>query len=150
NLPGSAAGFSYRVGTFSPDGKRFAAGFEHPAAGGKALVWDVDRGGLLAEFVNKHNGISYLSFSPDGALLSGAGKKASAVWVWSVDSMDDRATLRDLAFANVHAIALSPDGTMLAVADEPFPGQDPSRGVVVFDVAKQQKVATLPGLRQPV
>ena len=64
--------------------------------------------------------------------------------------MDDRATLRDLAFASVHAIALSPDGTMLAVADEPFPGQDPSRGVTVFDVGKQQKLASLPGLRQPV
>jgi WD40 repeat protein len=39
---------------------------------------------------------------------------------------------------------------MLAVTDEPLPGRDPSRGVVVFDVESQKKIAELSGLRQPI
>jgi hypothetical protein len=149
-LPESVNGFTYKTGTFSPDGKRFAAGFKNPVAGGKALVWDVASGEVIAEFENKQDGISHLSFSGNGGLLAGTGHAASAVWVWSLDTKETHATLRDLPFASVHSVALSPDGTMLAVADEPLPGRDPTRGVVMFDVESQKKIAELPGLRQPI
>jgi hypothetical protein len=148
--PESVGGFTYRTGLFSPDGNRFAAGLEHPLQGGKAIVWDVASGKVLAEFVSKQSGLQFLALSGDGRLLAGTGKQASAVWVWSVDAHEERAALRDIGFSNIHALALSPDGTTLAVAATAFAGGDATRGIELFDVASQKKLGTLSGLRQPV
>lgn len=149
-FPESASGYLYRGGAFSPDGKRFAAGFESTVAGGKAIVWDVASGKLLAEFSSKQNGLQFLSFSEDGSLLAGTGKQASAIWVWSVDEQTEKAVIRDLPFSTIHSLALAPDGKTLAAAATPFTGGAPTRGIDVFDVALKQSIGSLGGLRQPV
>ncbi len=148
--PESTNGFAYRTGVFSPDGRRFAAGVENPVSGGKAIVWDVATGKIIAEFSSKQNGLHHLAFSGDGTLLAGTGKQASAVWVWSVDDRNERAVIRDIPFSNIHAMALAPDGKVLAVAATPFSGNDASRGIELFDVAKKLKLGVFPGLQQPV
>jgi len=149
-FPESANGYLYRTGLFSPDGKRFAAGFESNVSGGKAIVWDVASGKILAEFDSKQNGIQFLAFAQDGGLLAGAGKQTSAIWVWSVDDRAERAVIRDIPFTTITALAFAPDGKTLAVADVPFAGATPSRGIRVFNVASKQSLGTLGGLRQPI
>src|SRR5262249_43462307 len=140
---------TYRTGVFSPDGKRFAAGLENPVEGGKAIVWDVATGAVIAEFVNKQNGVHFLSFSGDGKLLGGTGKQASAAWVWPVDAKEAPAVVREIGFSNIHALALSMDGATLAIAATPFAG-GAARGVELFDVASRKSIGVLPGMRQPV
>ena len=65
-------------------------------------------------------------------------------------SRDEKDVIRDIPFANVHALALSLDGSTLAVAATPFKDGEANRGVDLFDVAKRQKLGSLTGLRQPV
>lgn len=149
-FPESANGYFYRSGTFSADGRRFAAGFESNLAGGKAIVWDVATGKLLAEFDNKQGGIQHLALSDDGTLLAGASKQSSVIHIWGVDTRAERAALRDLPFSTIHSLALSPDGKWLAVADVPFANGNLSRGIDLFDVAQQRHVGAFGGLRHPV
>ncbi|HEY1192354.1 MAG TPA: protein kinase [Gemmata sp.] len=96
--------------TFSPDGKRLAAG----SPDGRVYLWDMTarRGAAVLE---GHPGqVRDVAFSPDGKLLASCGHFAGgAVWVWDV------ATGKRLATSNgngafAYGVAWHPNGKLIA------------------------------------
>ncbi|MBD3181455.1 hypothetical protein GF312_04130, partial [Candidatus Poribacteria bacterium] len=60
------------------------------------------------------SGISYITFSPDGSLLCGAGSK---IRVWDMISYQEIAIISKQSGHNIRYITFSPDGNLLASAD---------------------------------
>ena len=157
--PPADVGFAYRVGCFSPDGKRFAIGVEHPEKGGKVYVWDLIPGvgdkldSALPPrdvFVDRQTGIHFLSFSADGDVVAASGKQATGVWVWRLDSGKESAIRLEGGIANVHAIDAQPGRQA---------GRDLGDAVLVrhsdsaADPARHERwptLAVLSGLRAPI
>jgi WD40 repeat protein len=73
---------------------------------------------------------SNIVFSADGKLLVDAA--GGQVAFWDVDTGQQQGTLNSIS-ANIHSVAINPDGTLLAAAGE--------RTVEVWDVAQRQRKA---------
>ena len=151
--------FAYRVGCFSPDGKRFAIGVENPKKGGKVYVWDLIPGvGDKADsalpprdaFTERQTGIHFLGFSANGDVLAGTGKQATAVWVWRLDSGKETAIRFEGGIANVHALTLSPDGKLAAISATPFSSDILIPPLTLRDTSDGRTIAVLRGLRAPI
>jgi hypothetical protein len=151
--------FAYRVGCFSPDSKRFALSVENPKKGGKVYVWDLKPGvGDKADsalpprdvFTERQTGIHFLGFSANGDVLAGTGKQATAVWVWRLDSGKETAIRFEGGIANVHALALSPDGKLAAISATPFSSAIPIPPLTLRDTTDGRIIAVLSGLRAPI
>ncbi len=115
--------------TFSPDGSLFAAGLES----GQLYLWRVAGGELLgAVDTGLPWVLSSVALSPDGKVVAVAGGNAA------VYRIEDRQLAYTLGLERALAVAFSPDGRLLVVAE--------SDGTVSFRRAEDgQVVATLPG-----
>jgi hypothetical protein len=157
--PQKDVGFAYRVGCFAPDGKRFAIGVEHPEKGGKVYVWDLIPGvGDKADsalpprdvFVDRQTGIHFLCFSADGDVVAAAGKQSTGVRVWRLESGKEAEIRLEGGIANVHALALSPDGSLAAISATPFSSAIAIPPLTLRDTTDGGTRATLTGLRAPI
>ena len=111
---------------FGPDGKVLATG----NAGGVARLWNVSTGKLVRELKEGDDATATpyaLAFTPDGkALLSGNQNSKLIVW--------DAATgqsLREVRTGAMENMALSPDGKLVAFADNDVKVFDVATGVLV-------------------
>ncbi|KAJ6589326.1 WD40-repeat-containing domain protein [Mycena capillaripes] len=104
---------------FSPDGRYLATGAEDE----RIRVWDIEKRTIRVVFGGHHQDIYSLDFSLDGRrLVSGSGD--ATVCIWDMSQMDDYQPMRTLTAqpesdapdddAGVMAVAISPDGTLIA------------------------------------
>jgi WD40 repeat protein len=92
--------------TFSPDGKRLAAGGPHGIR-----IWDVEARKELHRFADLS--VSSLTFAPDGKTLAASG--GSMIQLWDVDS-GKRLLPPPTHGIQIASIAVSPDGKRLATS----------------------------------
>jgi RNA polymerase sigma factor (sigma-70 family) len=104
----------------SPDGKKVAAG-EYESDGVKMHVWDVKSGELLKKLAAEGMNYRAAALSPDGRWVVGAGYargrgegSEGKVVVWELETGKVRYELTDPEMGTVLAVALSPDGKLLA------------------------------------
>ena len=125
-----------RAITFSPDGKRVAAGCEDKML----FVWDVDTGEVVKK-VGAHSQPVYdVSFSPDGNTIATCcgdwtEAKPGRVKLWKSNSLTEVARLDGHELA-VRSAVFDPVGSRLASVSE--------NGVIrIWDVATQTELAVL-------
>jgi serine/threonine protein kinase/WD40 repeat protein len=140
-IDGLAFGHSPRRPQGKPrsEGKwQLAAG----ALGGEVAVWDLTDRVVQAHCRGLHTDVSSLAFSPDGALLAAAGRGQSMIW--------DAATGRPLLYLNDHnspgGVAVSPDGSRVAVSSEPIFAEPSQSGLDVWELENGRGIRTLLGL----
>jgi len=99
---------------FSPDGKLLAA-----SGGGGIYLWRVATQSLVSTIPFTGEGRLPITFSPDGTLLA-AGQWGSAdhAYVWDAATGRLVATFTDPGGYPVSDVAFSPDGKLLAFADQ--------------------------------
>lgn len=80
---------------------------------------------------------SYVAVSPDGKLIVSASNSTDSIYIWDAASKRLIATLADPQQAgdSVNAIAVSPEGTMIAVAQ--------ANAVRIWNIATRRVVATI-------
>jgi Tol biopolymer transport system component len=124
---------------FSPDGRRLVAVF----VDGTVALWDVPTATQVAVLTEKADADSNaeLAFSRDGRRLAYPGK--GHVFVWDTDSGQAVAEVGPVKA--VASVALSPDGTRLAVG-----ANYPDNSVRLWDVATGQMTAELAGHKNRV
>ncbi len=105
---------------------------------GRLKIWDVKTGTLKHDLVG-HSHASAVSFSPDGRLLASAGswlddrQSGTGVVIWSAQTGDRIRSFESTANGGTHAIAFSPDSTLLAIGTQRFDDggpENPSTGDV--------------------
>src|SRR5262249_40429597 len=89
--------------TFSPDGKRLAAGGPHGIR-----IWELSTRKELRRVEDRY--IGWLDFAPDGKTLAASG--GSTIRLWDVDS-GKRLSLPGMHDFQIASIAVSPDGKRL-------------------------------------
>jgi WD40 repeat protein len=111
NLIHSFAGHQNTVRSvaFSPDGKTLASGGKDD----EVILWDVGAGNFIRSFDAKS--IYAVAFSPDGNKLAG-GSGDGTVKLWDVGAGSLIHSFEKKTY-NVHSVAFSPDGKMIASAD---------------------------------
>jgi WD40 repeat protein len=97
--------------SFSPDGKRLAAGDRN----GMLYVWDTVSGALLHQMQAHQKSVSSVEYSPDGGTLATAGYDAVAR-LWDAGSYTELGEMIGGTFA-IPAIAFTPDGSSLAIVN---------------------------------
>jgi len=109
---------------FSPDGKTLADAPQH--ADGAVQLWNVGSrtliGTLATGLTSRPNSIA---FSPDGTLLAVSGILDTTFQIWSTTTLkrvamvdDTQNTKLPKSFGGVISLAFSPDGRLLATANE--------------------------------
>jgi hypothetical protein len=106
----------------SPDGKFLAIS----DANGGAFLWDIATGGFVAGLYDPNRQAAWdVAFSPNGATVADCTSTSSnnryvdgSTYLWSVASpAKPMATFRDPRGAGMGTLAFSPDGKLLAAAD---------------------------------
>lgn len=130
---------SYRVPmpvtavAFSPDGKTLATSGYH-----EVILWDPATGKILRRLTNVAERIKDLEFSGDGKTLAVAAGTPGQLGEAKLFNVADGKLLGDFVTTNdtVNAVAISPDGKMLATA-----GND--RAIRVFDIATGKQLVQI-------
>jgi WD40 repeat protein len=127
---------------FSPDGRRLAAGYDDQ----DVRIWDVTNGELKQTIVTgQHSFISNVAFSPDGRWLA-SGSGDGSVKVWDLTGADGgngtsnspRAIYQFDIGDDIHGVAFSPDGKLLAVGSY-------DQTVTLWNTSTGEKVRTMNG-----
>lgn len=106
---------------FSPDGLEVLSGVED----GRLIVWSVDSGSQVREFVGHSDRVTSIQFSPDGTqLLTASNDRTIILWDYATGRLIGRFTDHRGA---VNDIAFSPDGTRI------LSGADDSR-TILWDI----------------
>ena len=128
------------VAAFSSDGRLLAFEPEY----GTIELWDVSRGEQVAiisdsahETTMYGDGLSYLSFSPDGRLLASGGRSDYLVKLWDVSRRAHVATTDPYDGGTVTSVVFSPDGRLLAYWNA---GEG---SINLWDVSRRAYVATI-------
>lgn len=131
--------------SLSADGKRFAA-VARPKGKAEVVVWDTDRGDAAARLDPGFNDQPVVTLSPDGAAVvvrpaSGRSPEGEPLplRVWDVATAKPRFEVTGRWDGGPPAVAFSPDGAALAVADG-------SGAVDLWDARAGKHRQTLPGL----
>lgn len=118
---------------FSPDGRELAT---CDVDEGIRLV-EVPTGRLLRTIQTPGYSANSMTFSPDGSLLA-AGTNKGEVRIWDARTLELRAMIPVDDKWNVHAIAMSADGSTLAATST-----GPARPVALWNCTTGQKLQTL-------
>lgn len=89
-----------------------------------------------------HIGISSIALTPDGSVLAAASSGDNTIKLWTTP---DGGFLRTLAahYGAIHAVAISPDGALVASTGEAVPGS-PDDNVKVWTLADGEIAQTFP------
>jgi len=141
---------------FSPDGRTLATGwspYEGDAGGDTLVLWNVSDPARPVRLATRTvTDADQLAFSPDGRILAGSSSlitgnnsgvitRRSGATLWNVSDPSDPRQLGQRLLLADGALAFSPDGRTLAVADGSF-------DVQLWDIAdpsSPRRVATLVG-----
>jgi WD40 repeat protein len=146
---------SVRSVAFSPDGRLLASGggdyvglLQKPRPG-EAIVW-LDVGKSLPRVVldGHKDGVSCVTFSPDGTVLATASFDCT-VNLWDVTKWRKTATIIHRGGA-VTSVAFSPDGRLLATGGWGGNTNDSVHEVKLWDTRTHALIATLKGHREGV
>jgi WD40 repeat protein/serine/threonine protein kinase len=123
-----------RALAFSPDGKRLAAGADHPE--NTVRLWSVPAGEEVAVLRGHQNEVSTVAFNADGSrLASGSLDKTARLWDVSAGTL---VPVLKGHTGIVRQTAFSPDGKHLATASD-------DETVRLWDAANGEPVAVLRG-----
>ena len=132
---------------FSPDGTTLVTG-----GAGTVKIWDVASGQLRETFQGHEARVADLRFSPDGRTLYSAGSKSVIAWDLEGSSRLGRPlslfTGRfpySPTLTSPHALAVSPDGTLLA---EPVPTAPDHPTLLDLHDPRQARQLPAPGVGQ--
>jgi WD40 repeat protein len=119
------------------------------ARGGRLLLRDLDEGSATRVLRDKltdrerEHFVPSVAISPDGRMAL-EGRIDGRVMLWDLDAGTVLATWRDHV-QSVAALAFSPDGTHAVTGETGMKRiDDPSRPLIVWDVAQRKKVKELP------
>ncbi len=126
--------------TFSPDGKRLAAGagtWATRADEAKVVIWDLSTGKESFELSPGELGtIAWVAFSPDGTRLAAASYFADQAIVWDLSTRQELA--RFTSPAVVGYVTFSPDSRWLAVGGG-------SNTAKIYDLTTREPLFSLAG-----
>jgi WD40 repeat protein len=119
---------------FAPDGATLAVGQQD----GRITLWDAATGRMRSVLGGHDAFVASLAFAPDGATLASAGGDRS-VRLWDLASGRERLAIRGRTSSTVVPLSFSPDGRLLALADQISPE------IRLWDVAAGIEHAVLSG-----
>jgi WD40 repeat protein len=128
--------------SFSSDGGTLAAASDD----GLVRLWNAQTGQLVATLRGHPDVAECVAFSPRDRLLVSGGKKGELIF-WESSSHEELARLSADESKLIWAVAFSPDGHLLAVAEKyPVHWQTQSvYAIKIWDVGSRQLVARLEG-----
>jgi hypothetical protein len=126
-----------RALAYAPDGKAIATGNED----GSVTLWDVASGRELRRMAGHRQWVNSVAFAPDGKVLASSSFDG-ALFLWDAATGKQLRRLtwgegRRAGPVNVLAVAFSPEGRMLASAEEPFSSAN-GASVTLWEVATGQ------------
>jgi RNA polymerase sigma factor (sigma-70 family) len=104
---------------YSPDGRTLAAG----NGDGTISLWDVATGREGRRIKGHQREVNSVAFAPDGQILASSSFDGE-VFLWDAATGKQGQALRRARQVNVLAVTFSPNGKMLASAEQPFTSED--------------------------